>query len=119
MNNHQLLDYLKTYPVNVCAADKLPTRGERRPSTFIVNTKTSENRGLHWTVFHFPEKGPNEFFDSLGRAPEQYHERFRNILIVNGPDYELCSDIFFKQTGQTCVAITAFISLYVDIEGFA
>jgi hypothetical protein len=35
--------------------------------------------------------GPAEFFDSLGNAPETYHRRFVNVLIVNGPQYYYCS----------------------------
>jgi hypothetical protein len=102
MNEQQIRDYLKNYPVTVCAADELPTRIEQRPHTFIVNTDTSEKRGSHWTVFHFPEKGASEFFDSMGNDPERYHERFKNILIVNGSDYELCVDRLQEDGSQVC-----------------
>jgi hypothetical protein len=59
---------------------------------------TMNNRQL----LDYLKKGPNEFFDSLGRAPERYHERFRNILKVNGPDYELCSDSLQADGSNVC-----------------
>jgi hypothetical protein len=37
--------------------------------------------------FTFPSWDPPIFFDSLGSAPETYHRRFFNVLIVNGLQY--------------------------------
>jgi hypothetical protein len=65
--------------------DELPSHVGVRPRTFIVNTDTCDRGGSHWVAFHFPLVGPAEFFDSLGNAPETYHRRFANVLIVNGP----------------------------------
>ena len=42
-------------------------------------------------AFHFPFVGPAEVFYSLGNAPEMYHRRFPNVLIVSGPQYYYCS----------------------------
>ena len=72
----------------------------RRPRTFIVNTDTCDRGGSHWVAFHFPLVGPAEFFDSLGNAPETYHRRFANVLIVNGPQYYYCSSRI--QPTDTC-----------------
>jgi hypothetical protein len=71
--------------MTVCCADELPTQVEVRPRTFIVITDTCDRGGSHWMALHFALVGPAEFFDSLGNAPETYHRRFANVLIVNGP----------------------------------
>ena len=42
-------------------------------------------------AFHFTLVALAEFFDSLGNAPETYHHRFANVLIVNGLKYYYCS----------------------------
>jgi hypothetical protein len=81
MTNLQIEDYL----VTVCCADELQAHVGARPRTFIVNTDTCDRGRSHWVAFHFPLVGPAEFFDSLGNAPEAYHRRFANVLIVNGP----------------------------------
>jgi hypothetical protein len=52
---------------------------------------TCDRGGSHWVAFHFPLVGLAEFFDSQGNAPERYHRRFANVLIVNGPQYYYCS----------------------------
>lgn len=36
---------------------------------------------------HFRKRGPTEFFDSLGRAPEHYNRRFKRVLVKNGPRF--------------------------------
>ena len=38
-------------------------------------------------AFHFPLVGPAAFLDSLENAPETYHGRVANVLIVNEPQY--------------------------------
>ena len=53
-------------------------------------------------AFHVPLVGPAEFFDSLGNAPETYHRRFANILIVNGPQYYYCSSRIQPDDTDTC-----------------
>ena len=85
MTNLQIESCLKGYPMTVCCADELPTHVEVRPRTFIVNTNTCDRGGNHWMALHFALVGPAELFDSLGNAPETYHRRFANVLIVNGP----------------------------------
>jgi len=53
-------------------------------------------------AFHFPHVGPANFFDSLGSAPETYHRRFANVLIVNGPQYYYCSSQIQPDDIDTC-----------------
>ena len=87
MNNVELEELLKGYPVKVTCADELPVAIGRRPRTYVVNTDPCSQSGSHWIVFHFLGNGPCEFFDSLGRRPETYHRRFEYVLIANGPRY--------------------------------
>lgn len=77
MNNFQILDVLKGYPVTVCSADQVRVK---RGQFVIANTQRSNKPGEHWVVFYFPEEGPNEFFDSLGHAPEFYRVHFEKNL---------------------------------------
>ena len=77
MNNYQLKDILRGYPVTVCAADQI----HKRRGTFVIsNTDTSNGPGMHWVVFYFPKRGPYEFFDSMGNSPESYNVGFEKIL---------------------------------------
>ena len=85
MTNLQIESCLKGYPATVCCADELLAHVGVRPCTFIVNTDTCDRGGSHWVAFHFPLVGAAKFLDSLGSAPETYHRRFANVLIVNGP----------------------------------
>ena len=71
----------------VLAADELPSVIGYRPRHYVVNTDVRGQPGTHWVAFFFPKTGPAEFFDSLGRAPEHYNRRFKNVLIYNGPSY--------------------------------
>ena len=93
MNTIQLRESLRRDPEtrrqlgDVCAADELPALVSRRPNLFIVNTDSGDKPGRHWTAFYFPVEGPAEFFDPVGRAPEDYLRRFKNVLLVNGPRY--------------------------------
>ena len=89
MNANQLRRVLVSRRIvgDVCPADKLPSRVQRKPSVYIVNTDNSGRPGQHWVLFYFPRRGPAEFFDSLAHTPESYRTRFRNVLIVNAPRY--------------------------------
>ena len=102
MTNLQIESCLKGYPATVCCADELPAHVVVRPRAFIVNTYTCDRGRSHWVAFHFPLVGPAEFFDSLGNAPETYHRRFPNVLIVNGPEYYYCSCQFQPDDTDTC-----------------
>ena len=87
MNNYELESVLKDLPIKVCCAEELPAKVIKRPYSFVTNTDSCGRPGSHWVVFHFPEDGPCEFFDSLGVKPELYHSRFKNVLVTNGPSY--------------------------------
>ena len=78
--------------------------GPARSSSIRTRATVAEVR----VAFHFPLVGPAEFFDSLGNAPETYHRRFVNVLIVNGPQY---TTVLLKSNPTTptpadCIACT-------------
>jgi hypothetical protein len=105
MTNLQIESCLKGYSTTVCCADELPAHVGVRPRTFIVNTDTCDRGGSHWVAFLFPLVGPAEFFDSLGYAPETYHRRFANVMIVNGPQYYYCSSRIQPDDTDTCETV--------------
>jgi hypothetical protein len=63
---------------------------------------TCHRGGSHSVAFHFPLVGPAEFFYSLGNAPETYHRRFPNVLIVKGLQYYYCSSRIQADDTDTC-----------------
>lgn len=77
MNNFQILDKLKDYPVTVCSADQV----RYIEGQFVIsNTQTSDQPGEHWVTFYFPRDEPCEFFDSMGNLPEYYDVGFEDVL---------------------------------------
>lgn len=99
MNNGEVDRALKNYHVKAICADELIRPS--RPDTFVVNTDPCSKPGTHWTVFHFPEKGPPEFFDSLGSRPSEYHSHFANVL---GSTYLYTPDAIQPKDSDTCGA---------------
>lgn len=103
MNNYELSAYLSKNGVRIVCADNLPADLHLTKQTFwVVNTDKCAQKGWHWVVFHFPSAGPKEFYDSLGKRPEHYQERFRNILLSNGPCYLLNTSQIQSETSNVC-----------------
>ncbi|VDI46815.1 Hypothetical predicted protein [Mytilus galloprovincialis] len=102
MTGKDVEDTLSGLPVTVCCAEDLPSYVSDRPRTFVVNTDKCDQKGSHWVAFHFPASGLPEFFDSLGRYPETYQRYFRNVLIVNGPEYCVVGNQINPMISNTC-----------------
>ena len=90
MNSLQLESVVKKMKCNekyirceVLAADELPLITMSKPCFYIVNIDNSNKQGSHWVVFHFPEYGVPEFFDSLGNPPKYYNDNFVYFFIRN------------------------------------
>ena len=64
-NNKNIKKYFK----GVFPSDKLPKR-LKKPALLICNTDPSSLPGKHWVAFYLPKSGPLEYFDSIGRKPE-------------------------------------------------
>ncbi|CAC5360231.1 unnamed protein product [Mytilus coruscus] len=99
MNKRGVERALKTHHVKAICADEL-IRPDR-PETYVVNTDICARPGTHWTVFHFPEKGPPEFFDSLGHRPGDYRRRFERVL---GSTYLYTPDAIQPEDRDICGA---------------
>lgn len=99
MNNRQVERALKNQHVEAICADEL--KRPDRPRTYVVNTDPCSRPGTHWTVCHFPARGPPEFFDSLGNRPQDYHRRFEEVL---GSTYLYTPDAIQPADSDTCGA---------------
>ncbi len=51
----------------------------------IANCDTLKGQGTHWVSLYKTGCGNCEFFDSFGRRPKDYDERFNHFL---SPEYE-------------------------------
>lgn len=103
MNNFQLERFLKKYHVKVTCADELPIIFKKNKCRFwVVNTDRCGGRGIHWVTFYFPETGPAEFFDSFGKPPEYYHNRFKYILTINAPRYKYVCSTLQSDSSSSC-----------------
>ena len=58
----------------VFAADKLPDE----PRLLVVNTDPASRPGRHWVCISVDKDGRGEYFDSFGRRPTAYLERYMN-----------------------------------------
>ena len=107
MNNFEIEYALRQHGVKVMCAEELPALVKKKPRCYVVNTDRCGNPGLHWTVFYFPQRGPAEFFDSLGNPPEHYHRRFKGVLMANGPRYSYLKnrlqDLDSNVCGHYCI----------------
>ena len=77
MKNIELQRLLKGYPVKIHAADELRVEKGR---FIIANTDTKDGPGKHWVTFYFADRGPDDFFYSLGKTPEYYDVGFETLL---------------------------------------
>lgn len=101
MNNIELQRLLKGYPVKIRAADEVRVEKGR---FIIANTDTKDGPGKHWVTFYFTARGPDEFFDSLGKTPEYYNVGFETLL--QNPYWMNCSrlqDFGSDTCGLYCV----------------
>lgn len=107
MNNREVERALRDQHVRVICADELASPGKDRPKTFIVNTDPCSRPGTHWTAFHFPSRGPSEFFDSLGHRPGDYDSRFEGAL---GSRYLYTPDAIQPDDSDTCGAYCIYFA---------
>ncbi|CAC5401443.1 unnamed protein product [Mytilus coruscus] len=115
MTGKNVEDALSGFAVTVCCADDLPSYVSDRPRTLVVNTDNCDQKGSHSVAFHFPASGPPEFVDSLGRLPETYQRYFRNVLIVDGPQYCVVSNQIQPDDSDTC-GLYCIYYMYVKLR---
>jgi hypothetical protein len=57
--------------LGVLPRDKLP-KHVRYPSSIVINTHTSKQKGEHWLAVFYEKDGSSVFFDSFGHDPYFY-----------------------------------------------
>ncbi len=97
---------------DVCAMNRLSAKIRRKPRLYVVNTGPSWRSGAHWVAFYFTLRGPVEYFNPAGLAPQQYNRRFSNILLVNGPSYVYNTDILQSEMSTKCGAYCLFYGMW-------
>ena len=71
--------HLSLTVTGIYAVDTLPP-ALRPGQALIANTDVWRGEGLHWVTVYRNTSGDYEFFDSLGKTPQHYDERFRDFL---------------------------------------
>lgn len=83
-NDMQKHKDIKKYFRGVFPSDKLPQK-IKKPALLIANVDPSFKKGCHWVAFYIPKVGKPEYFDSIGRGPEQ--KDFIKFLNKHGKSY--------------------------------
>ena len=107
----------------------LPLLKCKRPKMYICNTEPHNQPGQHWIAIYLPEeRRPPEFFDPLGKAPQ---ETFANFLIYNGPKYIFNTKVVQSSSSVYCglycllfafyrtrgYSIKKILSMFKDVDG--
>ena len=95
-------DLLSTIVKGVYSSDTLPSKIDSYPSAYVCNTDTSHLPGEHWVVFWMDSPQKAEFFDSLGKPPEYYDERFKTFLMLNSENTVYSNKPLQKKSAETC-----------------
>ena len=82
----------------VYAVDKIPTNVTNK--FYIFNIDPANKSGRHWIAMYF-DKTP-EYFDSLGEPPSTYNTNFENVLVNNGPEYFMNTQILQSKGSEFC-----------------
>jgi len=103
MNSDEIDRFLRAHLRDfdgVFSVDTLP----EEPRLLVCNTDPSDKPGRHWIVIHVDEDGHGDFFDSFGRQPNDYFERYmnRHCLSWNFNDRQLQS-VVSKFCGHYCI----------------
>jgi len=71
------------------------------PGFIVVNTGKKGNKGKHWIAMFINNQTP-EFFDSLGKTPASYHERWHKYLIKRTGKYIYNNKRIQKMNSNDC-----------------
>ena len=78
--------HLSLNVTGIFAVDTLPNTSLKPCQGIIANTDIWGGEGLHWVVLYRSPCGRCEFFDSFGRMPQHYDERFENFASCDSKD---------------------------------
>lgn len=115
-NKHTKHSFLGVFP-----RDKLPKKVKKKPALIICNTHDSKNPGEHWVAFFIPRKGKPEYFDSIGKKPNQ-HE-FIKFLEKNSErnfsyNPNRLQSTFSTVCGQYCAVYLLYRAKKVSVKNF-
>lgn len=109
----------KKYYKGCFPADRIPNK-VKRPALIVVNTANHNHPGEHWCAFYLPKKGKPEFFDSIGRKPNNEH--FLKFLAKQGNSYIFNSQrlqgSFTSVCGQYCLVYLLCRSKRISKKAF-
>jgi hypothetical protein len=78
--------HLSLNVTGIFAVDTLPDTPLKPGRGVIANVDLWGGTGLHWIVLYRSPGGGCEFFDSFGRKPQHYDERFKSFLSLDSKD---------------------------------
>lgn len=82
-------ELMKDRIVGVFAADQMPKIIRKRPTGFICNTETRNEKGAHWIAFYVNEQRRGIFFDSFAHSPDYYSRHFLKFFECNTTSLEI------------------------------
>lgn len=123
MNTMELEEYLKEmkhpgFYVGVHAANRLPFSC-KIPCAIIANTEPDSSNGLHWTALFISRNGYGEYFDSFGRPPTGYHQKFiKEKTRVWTYNKNTLQNVLSSVCGQYCLMYLLFKMNGFTLAGF-
>lgn len=78
----------------------------------IVNTDTSNGRGVHWISIWFDGEGTAIFFDSYGHSPSYYNKEFPTFIGQRSRSYKYNTHALQQTSSRTC----GFYALYFVLK---
>lgn len=88
--------------IGVFAADEIPKIVSSFPAAWIINTDRKTKPGKHWVTFYISSKRDGEFFDSYGRKPSFYSDRFHDFFINSGINLKYNGKQLQNNDSETC-----------------
>lgn len=110
---------IKKYFRGVFPSDKLPLKF-KKPALLIANTDPSTRKGSHWVAFYIPKTGKPEYFDSIGRRPQQ--DEFVKFLRKHGKSFlhnkKRLQGTFANTCGNYCGVYLYFKAKRIPFKDF-
>ena len=108
LSNRQIHNFLRNHPQSkpvflACVpADAIPT-SDIFPYALVVNTGNTGSKGIHWVAFVVTSPDHVEYFDPLGKVPEDHiKDYYEQFTFRKRMDYPLQS-LFTNACGQFCL----------------
>lgn len=106
MNSQDIIKILQKWHLDGCVVAANEMVPIRKGQFLILNTDEVGKNGTHWVCIYKDSKC-GEFFDSLGKPPEHYHDYWQRELMSNNNCYWYnCTQIQPNNTrtcGEYCI----------------